>query len=164
MLGAGEDAVEQPLPDAPALERVELDGQRVVDLVGVVADADAEPLAQERAHGVLDEADEVLELDERRRSPRGSGPARNGAAGARSVASARAPSSVTGSKLHGRSGTSSPTVKFLRVERLQRVPDLDPLARRAVVGARPCGRSTSSSSPIGTAGGAARFVRSSLPV
>ena len=61
---AAEHPVEQPLPDAPALQRVELDGQRVFDLVGVVADADAEPLAQEGADGVAGEADEVLELDE----------------------------------------------------------------------------------------------------
>ena len=73
-------AVEQPLADAPALEGVELDRQRVVDLVGVVADADAEALAQERAHRVLDEAHEVVELDERSRRCGGSGPARNGAA------------------------------------------------------------------------------------
>ncbi len=64
MSRAAEDPVEQPLPDAPALQRVELDGQRVFDLVGVVADADAEPLAQEGADGVAGEADEVLELDE----------------------------------------------------------------------------------------------------
>ena len=35
---AGEPAVEQPLPDAPFSQRVELDRQRVADLVGVVAD------------------------------------------------------------------------------------------------------------------------------
>ena len=44
----------------PTSRGVELDRQRVGDLVGVVADADPEPLAQERAHRVLDEPHEVL--------------------------------------------------------------------------------------------------------
>ena len=60
---------------------VELDGQRVLDLVGEVADADPEPLAQERAHGVLDEAHEVVELDQRRADRRAAG-RRGTAAGA----------------------------------------------------------------------------------
>ena len=62
---AGEHPVEQPLPDTPTLQRVELDRQRVIELVGVVPDADAEPLAQEGADGVAGEAHEVFELDER---------------------------------------------------------------------------------------------------
>ena len=78
MLAPREDPVEQPLPDAPALQRVELDRQRVFDLVGVVADADAEPLAQEGADGVAGEAHEVLELDEGLRRRGGSGPVRKG--------------------------------------------------------------------------------------
>ena len=64
-LGAGQPRVEQPLADAPLLEPVELDRQRVLDLVGVVGDADAQPLAQERPHRALDEAHEVVELDQR---------------------------------------------------------------------------------------------------
>ena len=47
--------LEQPLADAPPAERVELDRERVLDLVGERADADPEPLAQERPHRVLDE-------------------------------------------------------------------------------------------------------------
>ena len=87
-------------------------GSASLDLVGVVADADAEPLAQERPHRVLDEPHEVVELDERRR--RAAAAARSGTArsAARSPASARAPSSVTRSKLHARPGTSSPAMKL----------------------------------------------------
>ena len=64
-LGAGQHAVEQSLPDAPFAERVELDRQLVLDLVEELADADPEPVAQERADGRLDEPDEVVELDHR---------------------------------------------------------------------------------------------------
>ena len=83
MLAPREDPVEQPLPDTPALQRVELDRQRVFDLVGVVADADAEPLAQEGAGGVAGEAHEVLELDERSASPRRQRPGEEGRGSAR---------------------------------------------------------------------------------
>ena len=62
-LRAFELRVEQPLADAPLLEVVELDRQRIGDLVREVTDADPEPLAQERPHRPLDEPDEVLELD-----------------------------------------------------------------------------------------------------
>ena len=62
---AGEPRVEQPLADAPLLEAVELDRQVVLHLVGEVAEADAEPLAQERPHRVLREAHEVVELEDR---------------------------------------------------------------------------------------------------
>ena len=66
--GAGEPRLEQPLADPPLLERVELDRQGVLDLVVVLGDADPEPLAQERAHGMAGEADEVLDLEQRRRA------------------------------------------------------------------------------------------------
>ena len=62
---AGQARAQETVADAPLLEVVELDREAVLDLVGVVGDADAEALAQERADGVLDEADEVVELDHR---------------------------------------------------------------------------------------------------
>ena len=60
---AREAGVEQPLADLPRLEVVEVDREGVVDLVGVGRDAEPQPLAEERAHRVADEVDEVLELD-----------------------------------------------------------------------------------------------------
>jgi hypothetical protein len=54
---------------------------------------------------VLDEAHEVLELDDRRRAAAAAGQERRGAARPRERA---APSSVTRSKLHARAGTSAP--------------------------------------------------------
>jgi hypothetical protein len=68
--GAVEDAVEQPSPDAPALEAVELHRQRVGDVLAEVADRDAQPLPQERPHGVFGEADEVVECDDPRAARR----------------------------------------------------------------------------------------------
>src|SRR5205085_1989600 len=62
---AGEHALEQALPDAPLLERVELDRHRVLDLVEILTDADPESVAQERPGGVLDEPDEAVQLDDR---------------------------------------------------------------------------------------------------
>ena len=62
---AGQARAQEAVPHAPLLEVVELDREAVLDLVGVVGDADAEALAQERADGALDEADEVVELDHR---------------------------------------------------------------------------------------------------
>ena len=53
-------------PDAPALEAVELHGQRIGDVLAEVAERDAEPLPQERPHRVLGEADEVVERHDRR--------------------------------------------------------------------------------------------------
>jgi hypothetical protein len=41
---------------------VELDGKGIDELVGVVAGVDAEALAEERADGMGDEGDEVLDL------------------------------------------------------------------------------------------------------
>ena len=72
--------------------------------------------------------------------------------------SAWAPASVVASKLHTRPGTSSPCVKLRGSNGCSgwRVTTCS----RAV----PVRSITSSSSPTGTAGGLARFVRSSLPV
>ena len=77
-----------------------------------VADRDAEPLPQERPHRVLGEADEVVERHDRRAGRRER--LRRGTAGSssRSLTSARAPSSVTASKLHGCSRASAPGVKL----------------------------------------------------
>ena len=75
-------------PTSQRLEAVELDRERVVELVGVVGDTNAEPLAQERA-------DRALRRSATRSSSsisgrrRGSGAARNGA-GRRAGAGQRA--------------------------------------------------------------------------
>ena len=60
---AGESGVEQPLADAPLLERVQLDRQLVAGILGPLADADAEALAQERPDRMLDEAHQQVDLD-----------------------------------------------------------------------------------------------------
>ena len=160
---AREDAVEQPLPDTPALERVELDRQRVFDLVGVVPDADAEPLAQERAGRDARRSARGPRAPRAARSPPAAG--RRGRAEARraSVVSARAPLSVTESKLHARSGTSSPTMKFFGSNGCSGCL-ISTRSRAGPSSVRTVRSITSSSSPTGTAGGLARFVRSSLPV
>ena len=77
-------------------------GSASLDLVGVVADADPEPLAQERAHGMLDEAHEVRRARADRARAAAAARAGTRARLARACPSAtRAPSSVTRSKLHG---------------------------------------------------------------
>ena len=100
--GALQHGGQQPAADRPPLQPVELDRQDVFELVGEVSGAHAEALAQERAHGMRDEPDEVLELDDaadRRRQRRcEEGP---GLPRARRSSHGR-PSSVTRSKLHGR--------------------------------------------------------------
>ena len=93
-LGAGEHAVEQPLPDAPFLERVELDGQRVLDLVEELADADPEPVAQERFDRVLDEPHEVVELDHGRPNAVAADRQERRSSSLRGRVSARAPASA----------------------------------------------------------------------
>src|SRR3954471_21970794 len=65
-VAAVEPRVEQPLADVPLLEAVEVDRQRVVQVGREIAEAEPEPAAQERADRVLDEAHEVVELDDRR--------------------------------------------------------------------------------------------------
>jgi hypothetical protein len=61
-----EAAAQQPLADVPALQADELDGQGLV--VGLVAplEGDAEDVAEEAPHGVLEEADQRRELDDLR--------------------------------------------------------------------------------------------------
>ena len=121
-----------------------------------------EPLAQERAHRVLDEAHEVVELDHARRLGGGSGAGRNGAAGgalARQRAGAVERDAVEAPRPAGHELAGD---EVARVERLQRVADDD--RSRAAPSARTVRSTTSSSSPTGTAGGRAAFVRSSLPV
>ena len=134
-LGAGEHAVEQPLPDAPFLERVELDRQLVLDLVEELADADPEPVAQERFDRVLDEPHEVVELDhgvragwQRRRQER-----LVELAGPRQRPCAR--ERLDGRSSTVRSGTSLPGDEVPRIERLERMVDHDLIARRAVLAA-----------------------------
>ena len=147
---AAEARLEQPLADVPALEAVELDREGVGDLVVEVAHAHVEPLAQEGAHRVLDEADEVVELDhvaaggrqragEERRRLGARGGERAGAAERDRV---EAPTGLApASKLRGSNGCSGWRVT---------TPASASIA--------------SSSSPTGTAGGRVAFVRSSLPV
>ena len=124
-----------------------------------------EPLAQERADGMLGEAHEVLELDERRRSRGGSGAGeerrRRGALGRSAPAR---PSSVTRSKLHGPLGHERADGEVARVERLQRMADDDALARGAVVRADRAVDHVEQLADRAPPAAAARFVRSSLPV
>ena len=98
--------------DAPPLQPVELDRQRVVDLVGVVADADPEPLAQERAHRVLGRSARGRRARPAASARGGSGPARNGAA--RRAVGVERPRAVERDAVEAprRSGTSSPAVKL----------------------------------------------------
>ena len=153
--------VEQPLTDPPPLERVELDRERVLDLVEALADEDPEPVAQQGPHRALDEPDEPVELDDRlveRRERRGQErPAAPGAA----PSSARAPASDRRSKPQGRSAISAPAVKlrgsngcsgWRRSAPARGVPvhACDRRRRAARRPARPAGGGT--------------FVRSSLPL
>jgi hypothetical protein len=131
----GQACVEQPLADAPLLEVVECDRQAVGDLRSILAQPHAEADAEERADGMLDEAHEVVELDDavlhrrqRRREERGRGGA-VGAQGARpgERGVVEAPRPVAGEH----AGT-----EVARVEGLQRMADEDAAARGlAVLGA-----------------------------
>ena len=150
-----------PTPHLP--EAVELDGKVVLDLLEVVSDADPESLPQERPNRMLREADEILDLDQLGRSSAAT--ARTGRPRAPRAArpSARAPSSVTLSKLQVRAGTSRPSWK-LRGSNGWRGWRTSTRSRAAPVSTRTVASITSSSSPTGTAGGRGVFVRSSLPV
>ena len=144
---------------------VELDRQRVLDLVVPLADADAEPLAQERAHRALDERDEVVELEQRRVVGGGSGPARNGARrGARARQRARRRRASRGRSSTAAPACSAPAMKFRGSNGCSgwRVTTCSRAGAPSAV--RTVRSTTSSSSPTGTAGGATVFVRSSLPV
>ena len=127
-----EPALQQPRADAPLLEVVELDRQRVADLLGEVAEHDPEPLAQKCPNRVFGESDEVVELDQRgadlgqrageerrRRDAR-----RAERAGALERDAVEAPGAL-GHELAGR--------EVARVERLQRVLDEHPVARAPAV-------------------------------
>jgi hypothetical protein len=133
--------VEHPLADVPLFEMVELDRQRIVDLGRPVAQAQLEAPAQERAHRVLDEPDEVVELDRRlleggQRSGRNGGrvgPLVREVTGAVEGDAVEAPRIVAGE----RTGD-----EVVRVEGLERVVDDDVLRARPAVrgGDRPVHR------------------------
>ena len=155
---AGEARVEQPLADAPGPEPVELDRQRVLDLVGVVADGDAEPPAQERAHRALDEAHQVVELEHRRGQRgqrRGEERARDGPLARQRVRAAEhdaieAPDAV---------GDEPAVREVALVERLQRMAYDDVVARAGSA----CARSRRAARPpaprAGAGGSCARRCR-----
>ena len=160
-----EPRVQQPLADAPLLEAVELDRQRVLDLVGVVGDADAEPLAQERAH-------RAAATKRTRSSSSTTGPAaarqrrrqeRRRRRGARRSSASRAVRARRRRSSRLRRRPQLARGEVARVERLQRMRDDDAVAG-APSGTATVRSTTSSSSPTGTAGGRGAFVRSSLPV
>ena len=69
---------EQPVPDLPPFERVQVDRQGIVDLVRGVAGEPSQPFAQEGLDRVLHEANQRIELyhltAERREAPRQEGP------------------------------------------------------------------------------------------
>ena len=90
----------------------------------------------------------------------GSGPGRNGPGSTRSASSARAPSSVTRSKLHGARRDQLAGGEVARVERLQRVADED----RAGVAAGERAVDHVEQLADRHRRGRGRFVRSSLPV
>ena len=119
-LGPAELRLQDPVGDLPALERVELDRDGVLEVAGLVAQRDAEPLAQEGPDRVAQEALELVEADGSSSVTGGSGSARNGGgvvarasvrpgrrpgAGGRSSTGRRAPSSPC-SKLRGSKGWS----------------------------------------------------------
>ena len=60
-VGAGQPRTQQPVADCPSVQRVELDGERVVELLVVADQRDAQPLPQERLRRVLEEGDQVVE-------------------------------------------------------------------------------------------------------
>ncbi len=151
--GAGEQRVEQPLADAPALERVELDRQRVeISSRGSLSRTPSRAERNARA-GCDDERDQVLERDHVARRPAAA--ARRGTPAGRGAArcGARAPAYAVRSKLNGRAGRAA-RVEVPAVERLQRMADEH---LRPAPGAPPAVRAVasmaSSSSPTGTAGG-----------
>ena len=166
---AGAYGVEQALTDAPAREAVELDRQRVVDLVLVAVHGDAEALAQERAHRALDELTSSSSVT---RSPSGAGGSGSGRNGGGSRRGARKRTS-TGQR--GRVEAPRPSAarriraaaEVARVEGLQRVADHDLIASAA---SRPSRaperwrRSRRAAHRPGPPGGSGAFVRSSLPL
>ena len=181
---AGQEPLDQALPDAPLLERVELDRDRFGEGVVSFPHVDAQALAQELAHRVLDEPHDVVERHdvevgrlgrERRGEERRRRHARTGQSpGTGQVHPVEAPRQGGGGRRGG-------WLVGDRVERLQRVVDddgrrgRDPGAlagdRGALAGDRGASlvttavRSiTSSSSDRGTAGGRGSLERMSRPV
>ena len=162
-LDAREHRVEQPLPDAPAPEAVELDRQRVVDLV--LVSLTQIPRRWRRSARAGCSTNETSCSSSTSSSPAAAaapaGTARGARAAPMNASARRAPAgrSSTGGRARAGSGR-----EVARVERLQRMADDDLLARRALARRGPCASITSSSSPTGTAGGSGALVRSSLPL
>ena len=63
-VGAAETRTEQPVTDGPLRKSLHLHGNRVVGLLPLVDGGQPEPLAQEPAHGVLEEPHQRVELDD----------------------------------------------------------------------------------------------------
>ena len=59
----GEQVAQHPVADAPLLQRVELDGQRVVEVVLLLRQGQVEPAAHEATHRVAEEGEELVEPD-----------------------------------------------------------------------------------------------------
>ena len=112
---------------------------------------------------MLDEADEVVELDEA--GSRRAAAAREERARRRRAAAQRARSlECHRVEAPARCAASAPASEVARVERLQRVADDDLLRARARLGRATVRVDDVEQLADGTAGGRAPFVRSSLPV
>ena len=154
----------QPVADRPAAQRVQLDGERVVEFLVVADQRDAEPLPQERLARVFEERDQVVEreliglvgwVERRVEEP----------AGARRDCPARtAPASDCRSKLNGAHPHRVLRHEAARVERLQWMVDDDVRSCWRPSDVRTSASAASRISPMGTAGGRGAFVRGSAPV
>ena len=85
------------------------------------AEAEAEALAEERPHRVVEEGDEVVEGDDRSRRAAGAGRRGTAPAGCGGRAAASAPASWRRSKPHGPAVPSAPGDEAAAVRRLERV-------------------------------------------
>ncbi len=167
--GAGQTGLQEPLADTPLLQAVQGDGQGVADIVGIVADGDAEPLAEKRLDGMLGEPHQLLDFD------RIAGCARQRLVQERrrlGPIPEQGPRPFEGHRVEAPRppGDQPPDGEVAGVEGLQRMVDdhdvrgggaglvgIEPGTTRTVRSTR------SSSSPTGTAGDRSALVRSSRP-
>ena len=155
LLGAGEPGVEQPIADAPLLERVELDRQRVVERRRRTSLPPRPRRWRRNARDrVLDEARRA-----RRARPRGSALARQ--AVRRGTAAWRPGRPPAPARRRARrveaprplAGTSPPAAKLRGSNGCSGCSTITRSRAGAAVGGRAVRSTTSSSSPSGTAGG-----------
>ena len=121
LVGAAEPRREHPVADLPALERVELDRDGVVEVAGLVAQRDVSRSRRNARTGWRTNRSSWSRPTGRRRTSGGSGPRGTAAARAAAPTAARAPARWSGSKLQGPSGHQRSPLEVAGVERLQRV-------------------------------------------